>query len=66
MIETELDGAANPVDEEIKGMSLGYSMGGMTLAAHHNEGENMGGSRQNEVRAYRDFSIFCILVEPSN
>ena len=49
VIETELDGAANPVDEEIKGMSLGYSMGGMTLAAHHNEGENMGGSRQNEV-----------------
>ena len=49
IIETELDGAANPVDEEIKGMSLGYSMGGMTLSAHHNEGENMGGSRQNEV-----------------
>ena len=49
VIETELDGAANPVDEEIKGMSLGYSMGGMTLAAHHSEGENMGGSRQNEV-----------------
>ena len=49
VIETELDGAANPVDEEIKGMSLGYSMGGMTLSAHHNEGENMGGSRQNEV-----------------
>jgi len=49
VIETELDGAANPVDEEITGMSIGYSMGGMTLNAHHNEGENMGGSRQNEV-----------------
>ena len=49
IIETELDGTANPVDEEIKGMSLGYSMGGMTLAAHHSEGENMGGSRLNEV-----------------
>jgi hypothetical protein len=49
VIETELDGALNPVDEEIKGMSLGYSMGGMTLAAHHSEGENMGGSRLNEV-----------------
>ena len=49
IIETELDGTANPVDEEIKGMSLGYSMGGITLSAHHNEGENMGGSRQNEV-----------------
>ena len=49
VIDTELDGTANPVDEEIKGMSLGYSMGGMTLAAHHSEGENMGGSRLNEV-----------------
>ena len=49
IIETELDGAVNPVDEEIKGMSLGYSMGGMTLSAHHNEGENMGGSRLNEM-----------------
>ena len=49
VMETELDGAANPVDEEIKGMSLGYSMGGMTLNAHHNEGENMGGNALNEV-----------------
>jgi len=48
VIDTELDGAANPVDEEIKGMSLGYSMGGITLNAHHNKGENMGGSRANE------------------
>ena len=48
VIETELDGAANPVDEEIKGMSLGYSMGGITLNAHHNKGENMGGSAANE------------------
>jgi hypothetical protein len=47
-METELDGAVNPVDEEITGMSLGYSMGGMTLNAHHNKGENMGGSRLNE------------------
>ncbi|MDC6474131.1 hypothetical protein OAW61_02940, partial [Candidatus Pelagibacter ubique] len=49
IIETELDGTDNPVDEEIKGMSLGYSMGGITLSAHHNEGENMGGNRLNEV-----------------
>jgi len=48
IIDTELDGAANPVDEELKGMSIGYSMGGMTLNAHHNKGENMGGSRLNE------------------
>ena len=47
VIDTELDGTANPVDEEIKGMSIGYSMGGMTLNAHHNEGDNMGGSRLN-------------------
>ena len=50
VIDTELDNATlNPVDEEIKGMSLGYSMGGITLNAHHNKGENMGGSRENEV-----------------
>ena len=48
VIETELDGTANPEDEEIKGMSLGYSMGGITLNAHHNKGENMGGSAANE------------------
>ena len=48
VIETELDGAANPEDEEIKGMSLGYSMGGITLNAHHNKAENMGGSAANE------------------
>ena len=47
--DTKLDGAANAVDEEITGMSIGYSMGGMTLNAHHNEGENMGGNALNEV-----------------
>ena len=49
IIDTKLDGAANAVDEEITGMSIGYSMGGMTLNAHHNEGENMGGNALNEV-----------------
>ena len=47
--DTKLDGTANAVDEEITGMSIGYSMGGMTLNAHHNEGENMGGNALNEV-----------------
>ena len=49
VIETELDGAANAQDEEITGMSIGYSMGGMTLNAHHNKGEDMGGSAANEA-----------------
>jgi hypothetical protein len=49
IIDTKLDGAANAVDEEITGMSIGYSMGGMTLNAHHNEGENMGGNALKEV-----------------
>ena len=49
IIDTKLDGTANAVDEEITGMSIGYSMGGMTLNAHHNEGENMGGNALNEV-----------------
>ena len=48
MIDTKLEGGDNPKDEEIRGMSIGYSMGGMTLKAHNSQGENMGGSANNE------------------
>jgi outer membrane protein OmpU len=37
--ETEKDGST--VDQEIKGVSVGYSMGGISIAAHQNEVENM-------------------------
>jgi outer membrane protein OmpU len=46
MIETDITGQAK--DEELSGFSVGYSMGGMTINAHRNEGENMGGAASNE------------------
>jgi len=46
MIETDITGQAK--DEELTGFSVGYSMGGMTVNAHRNEGENMGGAAANE------------------
>jgi len=47
MIETDITGQAK--DEELTGFSVGYSMGGMTVNAHRNEGENMGGAAANET-----------------
>ena len=45
--DTELDGQAN--DQEVEGFSIGYSMGGISLKAHANKGENMGGVAANEI-----------------
>jgi outer membrane protein OmpU len=41
---TEITGS---VDQEIKGFSVGYSMGGLTLQAHANEGDNVGNAVNN-------------------
>ena len=41
---TEVTGS---VDQEIKGFSVGYSMGGLTLQAHANEGDNIGNTANN-------------------
>jgi outer membrane protein OmpU len=38
---------AGSVDQEISGMSIGYSMGGLTLQAHANEGDNVGNTANN-------------------
>ena len=35
------------VDQELKGFSVGYSMGGLTLKAHANEGDNVGNTANN-------------------
>ena len=35
------------VDQDIKGFSIGYSMGGLTLQAHVNEGDNIGNTANN-------------------
>jgi outer membrane protein OmpU len=41
---TELSGS---VDQEIKGISIGYSMGGLSVAMHANEGDNVGNTANN-------------------
>jgi len=41
---TELSGS---VDQEIQGVSIGYSMGGLSIAMHANEGDNIGNSANN-------------------
>jgi len=41
---TELSGS---VDQEIKGISVGYSMGGLSVAMHANEGDNIGNTANN-------------------
>jgi len=41
---TEVSGS---VDQEISGFSVGYSMGGLTLQAHSNEGDNIGNTANN-------------------
>ena len=46
VIETSIDGQSK--DEEQSGFSVGYSMGGMSIKAHSNKGENMGGAASNE------------------
>ena len=35
------------VDQDISGVSIGYSMGGLTLQMHANEGDNIGNSANN-------------------
>ena len=41
---TELSGS---VDQEIKGISVGYSMGGLSVGMHANEGDNIGNTANN-------------------
>jgi len=36
------------VDEEVRGMSVGYSMGGMTIKAHRNTGDNLANTAAND------------------
>ena len=45
-IDTEVTG--QPLDEEISGFSVGYSMGGMSIKAHSNSMENKGGAASEE------------------
>ena len=45
--EQETDLAGVSVDQELEGMSIAYSMGGISLKAHNNEGKGMGGTANN-------------------
>jgi len=36
------------VDEEVEGISVGYSMGGMTIKAHNNKGDNLSNAAAND------------------
>ena len=45
--EQETDLAGVSVDQELEGMSIAYSMGGVSIKAHNNEGKGMGGVANN-------------------
>ena len=45
--EQETDLAGVSVDQELEGMSIAYSMGGVSIKAHNNEGTGMGGVADN-------------------
>ena len=45
--EQETDLAGVSVDQELEGMSIAYSMGGVSIKAHNNEGTGMGGVANN-------------------
>jgi len=53
-METEKDGSTN--DQEITGMSVGYSMGGMSFKAHKNKGENIANTAANESE-HTEFAV---------
>jgi len=36
------------IDEEVEGISIGYSMGGMTIKAHQNTGDNLANAAAND------------------
>jgi len=46
--ESNVDITGKTLDQEVSGFSASYSMGGMSLTAHKNKGENMGGTASNE------------------
>ena len=44
----ETEKAGSTVDQKVTGFSVGYSMGGMTIKAHNNKGENIANQTANE------------------
>ena len=52
--DTEAEGSAN--DQEVEGMSVGYSMGGISIAAHSNEATNIANQADN-VSEHTEISV---------
>ena len=52
--DTEAEGSAN--DQELEGMSVGYSMGGISIAAHSNEATNIANQADN-VSEHTEISV---------
>jgi outer membrane protein OmpU len=52
--ESEKDGSTT--DQELSGISVGYSMGGISIKAHANEGENVANTANNE-RAHTEIAV---------
>jgi outer membrane protein OmpU len=46
--ESNVDITGKTLDQEVSGFSASYTMGGMSLTAHKNKGENMGGDASEE------------------
>ena len=46
--ESETEEGGSTTDQELSGFSIGYSMGGMTIKAHKNKGENINNETSNE------------------
>ncbi len=51
---TEVEGGS--ADQEVTGMSIGYSMGGMTISAHANEADNVGNTA-NATSEHTEVSV---------
>lgn len=45
----DTDKAGSPLDQEVDGVSIGYSMGGMTISAYQNEVENLAHSANSTL-----------------
>ena len=46
--ESETEAETSSTDQEIEGMSIAYSMGSMSIAAHSNEGTNLSNTAARE------------------
>jgi outer membrane protein OmpU len=53
---SETSEVGSTLDQELSGISVGYSMGGISIKAHANEGENVANTASNE-RAHTEIAV---------